>query len=131
MHSNLSYLNKLKPHKNRKYSKRSFSLSSLNIQSDLFVWYNCPQWPGTHWNRSRSSFHCSGTQSDCDNHSASKTHLYLKQREIYRQKLTLLPLVRKSWMNCKNSALCYLQLVYQQLKFDEIQKDFKLKHRYF
>ena len=85
VHSNLSLLNGLKPHKNQKRSKRSFSLSLWNMQSDLCVWHYCSQRPGLHRSWTRSFIPSSGNDTECANHSANKTLLFLKQREIYRQ----------------------------------------------
>ena len=44
MYSILNYLSKLKPHKNRKCAKRSFSLSLLDVQSEL--WFDINAYNG-------------------------------------------------------------------------------------
>ena len=48
MHSNMSYLNKLKPNKNIYYQKRSFSFSISSIQSNMCAWHKWLQRPGLH-----------------------------------------------------------------------------------
>ena len=62
-----------------------------------------------------------GTEEECGNHSATKTHLYSKQREIYRQTIWLWchTYVIHEWVVNGRVLIAYLQL-----KFDEIQNDY-------
>ena len=105
MHSNLSYLRKLKLWFNfKKCVKLRFSLSLLNIQSDLCAWHWRPKRPSLHENPIRSPILSRGAEVECANHHGG-TSIIETTEIMWIDDLTVLSLVRKSWMSSKNSNI--------------------------